>query len=106
LGLVSYPRRIQVHYHQLLVQRADDLVDPRARPQVEEGRALQGNELPRAALLRLCLGLAGSRRLLVSRGRGPESVIAVRLIAVVLALLLQWLPASSDAQPKKIEGAC
>src|SRR5438105_4187864 len=58
--------RSAVPNHHLLVQRAERLVDPRARPHVEEWRALQGQELPPITLLRLLLALAGSRRLLMS----------------------------------------
>src|SRR5262245_59843127 len=51
--------------HHSLVHRAQDLIDRGRCPEVEERRCLERGELASAALLRLLLALAGSRRLLV-----------------------------------------
>src|SRR5207244_12088652 len=57
----------------LLVERAQDLVDARGGPEVEEGRGLEGPELPAVALLGLGLALAGAGRLHVA----PHAVLVV-----------------------------
>src|SRR4030095_3028087 len=54
----------------LAMQRAQDLVDPRARPDPEERRLLELGEFTIAALLRLFLALARPRR-----ANAPDHVV-------------------------------
>src|SRR5438132_1260993 len=94
--------RSAVPNHHLLVQRAERLVDPRARPHVEEWRALQGQELPPITLLRLLLALAGSRRLLVSADAALVIDGGVLDVAVVVPARMAGRPAAGEIAPPRL----
>src|SRR5438045_9104191 len=72
----------------LLAERAQDLVDPVRRPDVEERRALERHELVARALPRLLRAFAGSRRTHVRADRilvvdGWELDVAMELPEVL-----------------------
>src|SRR2546421_12394648 len=82
------PATCLARHGQLLVERAEDLVDPGGGPHVEERRLLHGEELAPIAVSRLFFCLAGPGRLLVSADEvlavdGGVLDVAVQLLEVL-----------------------
>src|SRR5207249_3014538 len=70
---------------ELLVERAQDLVDPGGRPHVEERRLLHGEEFAPIPVFGLRFRLAGPRRLLIPADQ--VLVINGRILDVAVQLL-------------------